>query len=114
MIEMRIVDTVYHEDISAFNTSYITNPFYSPFPNSYHLYSGSYPKYTEGCKPLKYSEQNFTLNVIDRKQNKLVWTSTALVNIYDTKKMNVHPAAHKMMKKLPFKSLKFGNNNQAK
>ena len=60
------------------------------------------------CKEtIRYVEGSITLNVIDRKSNKLVWAGTAKGDIYDAAYINrnIHPAVEAIMKKFPVKAI---------
>lgn len=87
------------------------NPFYYPFPGAYYYrhgygYGYGYPRsYT--TRNIEYTEGSITLNVIDRKQNKLVWTGAAKGDLYDPVVLseNLHPAVYSILKKYPVESL---------
>lgn len=85
--------------------SYYQNPFYYPFPGPYyyrHNYGYGYScSYTD--RNVEYAAGTITLNVIDRKQNKLVWTGAAKGDLYDPELLseNLHPAVYSILKKYP-------------
>lgn len=89
--------------------SYYQNPFYYPFPGPYyyrHNYGYGYScSYTD--RNVEYEASSITLNVIDRKQNKLVWTGTAKGDLYDPALLteNLHPAVYSILEKYPVKSV---------
>lgn len=79
------------------------------FPYLYDYYYNYYDSY---CYPPNYSpqsieyvESSITLNVIDRLQNKMIWSGTAKGNIYNPANVNknIHPAVKAIMKKYPVK-----------
>ncbi len=86
---------------------YYCSVYYSPY--HYDYYYKHYSNYCYGmgyCKEtLKYVEGSITLNVIDRKSNKLIWAGTAKGDIYDPAYINrsIHPAVEAIMKKFPVK-----------
>lgn len=88
--------------------SYYQNPFYYPFPIPYyyrHSYGYGYScSYTD--RNVEYAAGTITLNVIDRKQNKLVWTGAAKGDLYDPDLLseNLHPAVYSILKKYPVES----------
>lgn len=86
---------------------YLCNPYYQSCPPIYYyrypysynyniIYVTEYREYVEGC---------ITLNVIDRKQNKLVWTGSAKGSLYnpDYAEDNLYPAVYQMLNKFPVK-----------
>lgn len=86
---------------------YYGSAFYFPYEFNYY-----YRNHLHYCYPSnyftttnKYFESSITLNVIDTKQNKLVWTGTAKGDIYDKDfvNKNIHPAVKKIMKRYPVK-----------
>jgi hypothetical protein len=54
----------------------------------------------------KFKERTITLNVIDRKAGKVVWSATAIGDLYEDKTLEhvVHPEVHKLMKRFPVRS----------
>lgn len=81
------------------------------FPYHFDYY---YRNHTTYCYPpectiqkIEYLESSITLNVIDRKKNKLVWSGTAMGDIYDPDYINrnIHPAVEAIMKKYPVKEI---------
>lgn len=88
---------------------YYCSSYYSPYPYDYY-YHDYYHFYCDnmGCKKkITYVEGSITLNVIDRKQHKLVWSGTAKGDIYDHGYINkdIHPAVLRIMKKFPVKPI---------
>ena len=106
---------------------YYSNPYYYPYPNAYYYRSYNYNNhysYYQGYPSQRYSGQGnssqsyttqkveyvdgaITLNFIDRKQNKLVWSGTAQGDIYDASSIadNLHPAIHEILKDYPVKPI---------
>jgi hypothetical protein len=88
---------------------YYCSVYYSPYP--YDYYYRHYNNYCYGmgyCKEsIQYVEGSITLNVIDRKANKLIWAGTAKGDIYDPAYINrnIHPAVEAIMKKFPVKPI---------
>ncbi|MBL8003071.1 MAG: DUF4136 domain-containing protein [Flavobacteriales bacterium] len=83
------------------------NPYYYPFPNAYYYrgHTGQGSHYTSGCAIGKagYNESTITLNVIDRRTNKLVWTGRAEGDLYDPVfiESNLHPAVFDILRDFP-------------
>lgn len=84
------------------------NPYYYPFPNAYYYRghgAGQGVPYTSGCATGKagYNESSITLNVIDRRMNKLVWTGRAVGDLYDPAfiESNLHPAVFDILRDFP-------------
>lgn len=80
----------------------LTNPFKytKPFTYKYFNYppQNSMPKET-------YLKNSITLNVIDRLQQKIVWSGTAKADLYDTTylQMNLHPVVYDILEQYPVK-----------
>ena len=56
---------------------YYHNPYYYHYPsNHYYLHHYNYNYTTYVTQKVEYTEGAITLNIIDRKLNKLVWTGT--------------------------------------
>jgi hypothetical protein len=88
---------------------YYCSDYYSPYSfDYYYRYQGEYCYPFGYCKDkVEYVEGSITLNVIDRKQNKLVWSGTAKGDIYDPAYIhqNIHPAVRSIMRKYPVKTV---------
>lgn len=103
----------------TYNSSpwYYSNPYYYPYPNAYYYRSYNYNNhysYYQGYSSQSYTTEKvdyvdgaITLNFIDRKQNKLVWSGTAQGDIYDASAIadNLHPAIHNILKDYPVKPI---------
>jgi hypothetical protein len=106
--------------ITSYPSSYYYRPYYfgsfyySPYPYGYYYrhypsygygYSG-FPGYSTTQKQ-EYVNGSITLNFIDRKNNKLVWTGTADGDIYDASHIShdLHPAVHSILNEYPVKPL---------
>lgn len=85
------------------------NPYYYPYPNAYYYYSPYEYNYSyrSVMYEIDYTESTITLNVIDRKLNKLVWVGSAQGDLYDPEYLqeNLHPAVYNILKNYPTKSL---------
>lgn len=84
------------------------NPYYYPFPNAYYQRGhggGHGAPYSSGCSTGRagYNESTITLNVIDRRLNKLVWTGRAIGDLYDPAfiESNLHPAVFDILRDFP-------------
>ena len=105
------------------NTSYPPFYYYRPYyfgslyyiPYHYNYYYRYYPMYgpygygslSSTTQKTEYMNGAITLNVIDRKTNKLVWTGTAEGDIYDPALISrdIHPAVHGIIGQYPVKPL---------
>ena len=111
------------------NYDYQRNPYYTatPNPSNYNnskAYNYNYKKqnyirnngyaykprkqqYKSDTHTEEYIESTFTLNAIDRKKNKLVWTCTIQANIYNDTyvESGIHPAVHLILKNYPGKKI---------
>ena len=99
-----------------------SNPYYYPYPNSYYYRSNNYSNYynyssfsTGGysnhsytTQKVEYTQSTITLNVIDVKQNKLVWLGTAEGDLYDPAYIedNLHPAVYDILTNFPVKTIR--------
>lgn len=105
-------------------TSYPSSYYYSPYYYGSHYYSpyrfgyyyNYYPSYSYGysrfpgystTQKQEYVNGSITLNLIDRKANKLVWSGTAEGDIYDPSHIShdLHPAIHSILNEYPVKPL---------
>jgi hypothetical protein len=90
--------------ISPYNRYYNVNPrayYYNrPFNYNYNSYTYGYTTRT-----VEYTRGAITLNVIDRKQNKFIYTATAEADLYDpsTLQRELHPAVHTLLENYPVK-----------
>ena len=93
---------------------YFGSFYYSPYPYGY--YYRHYPSYGYGysgypgnstTQKQDYVNGSITLNLIDKKANKLVWTGTAEGDIYDPSHIShdLHPAVHRILDQYPVKPL---------
>ena len=85
------------------NRNYNNNYGYTPNRNYYANNSYYRQQYKTESHTRNYTESTITLNAIDRKQNKLVWTSTVQADIYDGQYLenDIHPAVRTMLKTFP-------------
>lgn len=84
------------------------NPYYYPHPNNYYYHTPFfYSRTTYVTERYDYAESTITLNMYDRRLNRLVWTGTARGNLFDPAYMadNLHPAVYRILKKFPIKPL---------
>ncbi|MFZ5977662.1 MAG: DUF4136 domain-containing protein [Hydrotalea sp. AMD] len=88
------------------------NPYYNVNPRAYYYnrplnYSNNYNSYTYGytTKIVEYTRGGITLNVINRKQNKFIYTATVEADLYDpaTLQNDLHPAIHTLLENYPVK-----------
>lgn len=80
----------------------LSNPFKYNKPFTYKYFN--YPP-TNPLPKDTYLKNSITLNIIDRQQQKIVWSGTANADLYDTAylQMNLHPVVYDILKKYPVK-----------
>ncbi|HEK21339.1 DUF4136 domain-containing protein [Mucilaginibacter sp.] len=85
------------------------NPYYNANPRAYY-YSRpyNYNTYTYGytTRTIEYTRGGITLNVIDKNQNKFIYTATVEADLYDpaTIQKDLHPAVHTLLENFPVKA----------
>ncbi len=87
---------------------YYHNPYYYPYPgNYYYRYPYNYNYTILVSRKIEYTEGSITLNIIDRKLNRLVWTGTAKGDLYDPAYIgdNLHPAVYDILNDYPVKPI---------
>ncbi len=87
------------------------NRYYNLSPRSYYyrgLFNYSYNSYTYGytTRVTNYTKSSLTLNVLDRMQNKFIYTATVEADLYDPSamKLELHPAVHTLLDNYPVKA----------
>ena len=105
--------TVTSPDYNSYPSYFYSNPYYYPNPNSYYYrspYYYNFYNYNHGyiTQIIEYTQSTITLNVIDRKVNKLVWMGTAEGDLYDPAniKYNLHPAVYDILDEFPIKLIR--------
>ena len=87
--------------------------YYSPQnyrwnPHGYSNYNYTRPGYQIGNRVIKtpYNRSTITINVFDRKSNRLIWAGTAKGDVYDDnyKQEDIHPAIIKILNQYPVKA----------
>lgn len=84
------------------------NPYYYPHPNNFYYHSPFFYGNTRYVtERYDYAESTITLNVYDRRLNRLVWTGSARGDLYDPAYMadNLHPVVYRILKGFPIKPL---------
>lgn len=84
------------------------NPYYYPHPNNYYYHTPFfYSRTTYVTERLDYAESTITLNVYDRRLNRLVWTGSAQGDLFDPAYMadNLHTEVFRILKNFPIKPL---------
>ena len=106
--ETTVTSPVYN----SYSNYYYSNPYYYPYPSSYYYRSQSfsnYYNYNHGyiTQKIEYTQSTITLNVIDRKENKLIWKGTAEGDLYDPSYIedNLHPAVYDILNNYPVKPI---------
>jgi len=86
------------------------NPYYNVNPRAYYYnrpLNYNYNSYTYGytTKTVDYIRGAITVNVIDRKQNKFIYTAIVEADLYDpsTLQRELHPAVHTLLENFPVK-----------
>jgi hypothetical protein len=120
LMQLVITNAKKERVITSYPSSYYYRPYYfgsfyyTPYPYGYYYrhypsygygYSG-FPGYSTTQKQ-EYVNGSITLNFIDRKNNKLVWTGTAEGDIYDASHIShdLHPAVHSILNEYPVKPM---------
>jgi hypothetical protein len=80
----------------------LNNPLKYNKPFTYKYFN--YPKENAAAREI-YIKNSITLNVIDRRQGKIVWTGTVNADLYDTTylQMNLHPVVYDILEQYPVK-----------
>lgn len=80
----------------------LSNPFKYNKPFTYKYFN--YPSEKQIPKET-YLKNSITLNVIDRVQQKIVWSGTASADLYDAAylQMNLHPVVYDMLEQYPIR-----------
>ncbi len=94
---------------------YFQDPFYHPFPGYDYRRSHDYScRYT--TRNAEYGKGTITLNMIDRKRNKLLWTGAAKSILYGPNLLSedLHQTVHAILKKYPGKSFAAEGNDHAR
>ena len=107
----RVVTTSY-PGLYFYRPYYFGSLYYTPYHyNYYYNYYSGFGPYgyggTANTQKMEYVNGALTLNVIDRKTKKLVWTGTAEGDIYDPSmiSLDLHPAVHSIIQQYPVKPL---------
>lgn len=105
----RLIAYYHHPAPYYYHKYYYGSIWYHPYPIYYYYRDINTYCYPPECtiRKLEYIESSITLNVIDRKKNKLVWSGTAKGDIYDPDYINrnIHPAVESIMKKYPVREI---------
>ena len=76
--------------------------------HGYSHYDYIRPPYMIGNRIVKtpYNRSSITINVFDRKSNRLIWTGSAKGNVYDDnyREREIHPAVVKILNQYPVKT----------
>lgn len=107
------VQTTAYPNLYYYNPYYFGSLYYYPYYNNYYYrYYPTYGAYSYGIatsntQKIEYVKGAITLNVIDRKANKLIWIGTAEGDIYDPSMISkdLHPAVHSIIQQYPVKPL---------
>ena len=97
-----------------------SNPYYYPYPSTFYYRAHNYSNYynytpfnnysnrTYTTQKVEYTQSTITLNVIDVKQNKLVWIGTAEGDLYDPSyiEYNLHPAVYDILTNYPISTIR--------
>ena len=101
-----------------YNATSPVNPYYTPYPSYFtysnvHMHNAARFRFSTNSmnnanyttQVVNYEESTITLNMIDRKTEKLVWTVVVEGDLYDPKQMEnyIHKAVIKMAKDYPIK-----------
>ena len=120
LMQLVITNAKKEKTVPSYSSTYYYQPYYygsnyyHPYPFAY--YYRNYPTYVYGYSSLlgyptthkvEYVNGTITLNFIDHKSKKLIWTGTAEGDIYDPGMVNrdLHPAVHRILDQYPMKPL---------
>ena len=99
-----------------YSSYYYKSDYYSPYPFNYYYHNNQVKCDPQGycTEKFHYMEGSITFQMIDREQNKLIWSCTAKGDIYDITFINrsIHPAVKDIMKKFPVKPIDAKNTKQ--
>jgi Domain of unknown function (DUF4136) len=88
-----------------YNPYYLGSIYYFPYGWNYyyHWHHMYYMPSDYYVSTVEFREGSITINLIDRRENKLVWSGTARGNIYDPSYINrsIHPAVEAILSKYP-------------
>ena len=107
------VQTASYPSVYYYRPYYFGSLYYVPYSfNYYYRYYPVYNPYTYGpgysnTQKIEYVNGAITLNIIDRKLNKMIWTGTAQGDIYDPSVIgeDIHPAVHTILMSYPIKPM---------
>ena len=126
LLQLVITNAKKERTVSTFPSSYYYRPYYygsyyySPYRFGY--YYNNYPSFGYGSggyattQKQEYVNGAITLNFIDTKSKKLVWSGTAEGDIYDPSQIskNLHPAVHDILDQYPVKPLAVNRSHKMK
>ncbi|MBK9637637.1 MAG: DUF4136 domain-containing protein [Bacteroidetes bacterium] len=88
---------------------YYGSVYYFPYDFNYYYYHHPIYHYPPNyfSQKVEYVDGSITLNVFDRRLNKLVWSGTARGDVleHDFINENIHPAVEAIMQKYPIKAI---------
>ena len=100
-----------YRDNYYYSRYYYRSQYYSPYERRY--YYSAYPYYNYSTTNRRvivdsHINNSVTLNIIDAKQKKLLWTGSVEADIYDPSVIqeDIHPAVIKLMKRFPVMVIK--------
>lgn len=106
-----ITSRTYDDSYYRYHRYYYRSVYYSPFRNRY--YYTWYPNYIYTRSPSfatytdTHMNNSVTLNIVDAKEKKLLWTGTVEADIYDPSviERDIHPAIENLMNRFPVKPI---------
>lgn len=118
LIQLVITNSKKERTVTTYPSAYYYRPYYYGsyyyYPYSPGYYYRYYPSYSysygggfSSTQKVEYVNGAITLNVIERKSNKLIWTGTAEGDVYDPSviERDLHPAVHSIIEQYPVKPL---------
>lgn len=117
LLQLVITNAKKEKVVTTYPPAYYYRPYYYGsyyyLPYRFGYYYNYYPSYGYGysgystTQKQEYVNGAITLNFIDRKTNKLIWTGTAEGDIYDPSviERDLHPAVHSIIEQYPVKPL---------
>lgn len=118
LMQLVITNAKKERVVTTYPPSYYYRPYYygsfyyNPYSFGYYyryypFYGYSYGSGFSTTPKVEYVNGSITLNLIDTKSRKLIWTGTAEGDIYDPAviERDIHPAAHSILDDYPVKPL---------
>src|SRR5690606_487555 len=127
LLQIVIANSKKERTVSTLPSAYYYRPYYygsyyySPYRFGYYYnrnqsFGYGYSGGLATTQKQEYVNGAITLNFIDAKTKKLVWSGTAEGDIYDPSQIskNIHPAVHNILVQYPVKPLEVNRSHKIK